>query len=96
MWSCSWKLQTKQNKKVNYMQKRLFIQYKPVFNILHLKIPSVKTLTLLKPHIFAFTTLLQTKVSWESDCAFNLSNNRKKRNITISILSSAGASRQHK
>ncbi len=78
------------------MQKRLFIQYKPVFNILHLKIPSVKTLTLLKPHILAFTTLLQTKVSWESDCAFNLSNNRKKRNITISILSSAGASRQHK
>ncbi len=37
------------------------------FIILHLKIP---TLTLLRPHILAFTTLLQT--SWESDCAFNL------------------------
>ncbi len=71
------------------MQKRLFIQYKQVFTILHLKIPSVFMLTLLKPHISAFTTLLQT--SWESDCAFNLWNNRKKRNITISILSSAGA-----
>ncbi len=93
MWSYSWELQTKQ-KNVNYMQKRLFIQYKQVFTILHLKIPSVKRLTLLKPHIWAFTTLLQT--SWESDCAFNLWNNRKKSNITISILSSAGASRQHK
>ncbi len=51
------------------MQKRLFIQYKQVFTILHFKIPSVRTLTLLKPHILVFTTLLQT--SWESDCAFN-------------------------
>ncbi len=46
-----------------------------MFTIIHLKIPSVRTLTLLKPHILAFTTLLQT--SWESDCAFNLWNNRK-------------------
>ncbi len=41
-----------------------------VFTILHLKIPSVRTLTLLKHHILAFTTLLQT--IWESDFAFNL------------------------
>ncbi len=40
------------------MQKRLFIQYKQVFTILHFKIPSVRTLTLLQ-------------TSWESDCAFN-------------------------
>ncbi len=73
------------------MQKRLFIQYKQVFTILHFKIPSVRMLTLLKPHILAFTTLLQTRL--ESDCAFNLWNNR---NNHISILSSAGASRQHK
>ncbi len=65
------------------MQKCLFIQYKQVFTILHLKIPSVRTLTLLKLHILVFTTLLQT--IWESDCAFNLWNNRKKRNITIYI-----------
>ncbi len=51
-------------------QKRLFIQYKQMFTILHLKIPSVRTLTLLKPHILAFTTLLET--IWESDCAFIL------------------------
>ncbi len=69
------------------MQKCLFIQYKQVFTILHLKIPSVRTLTLLKPHILVFTTLLQTV--WESDIAFNLWTNRKKRNITISILSGA-------
>ncbi len=30
------------------MQKRLFIQYKQVFTILHLNIPSVRTLTLLQ------------------------------------------------
>ncbi len=48
------------------------------FTILHLKIPSVRKQTLLKPHILAFTALLQT--SWESDCAFHLWNNRKKRN----------------
>ncbi len=35
------------------MQKRLFIQYKQVFTILNLKIPSVRTLTLLKPQILA-------------------------------------------
>ncbi len=51
------------------MQKRLFIQYKQVFTILRLKIPSVSMTTLLKPHILVFNTLLQT--SWESDCAFN-------------------------
>ncbi len=50
-------------------------------------------LTLLKPHILAFTTLLQT--IWESVFAFNLWNNRKKRNITISILSGAGATPCH-
>ncbi len=44
------------------MQKRLFIQYKQVFTILHLKIPSVRTLTLLKPHILALTKLLQVIV----------------------------------
>ncbi len=74
-----------------YIQKRLFIQYKHVFTIL--QVPSVRTLTLLKFHILVFITLLQT--SWESDCAFNLWNNRKRLNITIYILSSAGASRQH-
>ncbi len=73
------------------MQKHVFIQYKQVFTILHLKTPSVRTLTLLNSHILAFTTLLQT--IWESDCAFILWNNKKKRNIMISILSSAGASR---
>ncbi len=78
------------------MQKRLFIQYKQVFTILYLKIPSVFMLTLLKPHISAFTAELLLQTSWKSDCAFNLWNNRKKRNITISILSSAGASRQQK
>ncbi len=51
-----------------------------VFTILHLKIPSVsRTVTLLQSHILEFTILLQT--IWESDFAFNLWNNRKKRNI---------------
>ncbi len=69
------------------MQKRLFIQYKQVFTILHLKIPNNANI------IKTFTTLLQ---NWESGFPFNLWKNRKKPNITISILSSAGASRQHK
>ncbi len=44
-------------------------------------------LILLKPHILVFNMQLTI---WESDIAFNLWNNRKKRNITISILSGAG------
>ncbi len=61
MWSCSWTLQNKKIYKTT-RKKRLFVQYKQVFIILHLKIPSVRMLTLLKPHILAFT-LLQT--SWK-------------------------------
>ncbi len=75
-------------------QKRLFVQYKQVFTILHLKIQKCQNANIIKPHILAFTTLLQ--IIWESDFAVNLWNNRKKRNITISILSGAGALRQHK